>query len=276
MAETPDLPSYFDRIGYAGSRAPTLQTLRAIHLHHAQAIPFENLDPLLRRPVRLDLPSLERKLLHERRGGYCFEQNLLLTHVLRQLGFRLTCLAARVLWNVPEGTTRPRGHMLVCIDLEDEPYIADVGFGGLTLTAPLRLVPDIVQATPHESFRLIEAGAEFVLQARLGGVWRALYRFDLQPQIEADYEVSSWYLSNHPQSYFVNSLLVGRPAAGRRYGLFNNQLSVHTLQGETEQRTVTTGAELRRVLENEFGLRLPPEPALDAVLAGLAVGTVRE
>ena len=99
VATTLDLDAYLARISYTGSRAPTLETLQAIHRAHAQAIPFENLDPWLGQPVRLDLDALQQKLVSARRGGYCFEQNLLLSHALTALGFEVTSLAARVLWN---------------------------------------------------------------------------------------------------------------------------------------------------------------------------------
>ena len=269
--DLPDLNSYFQRIGYAGPRTATLDTLRALHLHHAQAIAFENLDPLCGRPVRLDLPSLEQKLVHGSRGGYCFEHNLLFSHVLRELGFNVTGLAARVLWNAPESAIRPRGHMLLRVDLPNGAYIADVGFGGLTLTGPLRLVTDVAQTTPHEPFRLIGADGDFVLQALLRDTWRPLYRFDLQQQFPADYEVTSWYLSNHPESHFVRNLMAARPAPDRRYGLFNNQLTVHHLDGNTEQRTLRSAAEIRATLETCFGLRLPNDPQIDAALTRLIV-----
>src|SRR5512140_282609 len=126
--EQPDLDSYFHRIGCAGGpRAATLDTLRTLHLHHAQAIAFENLDPLQGQPVKLELPAIEHKLVHSGRGGYCFEHNLLFSKVLEALGFRVSGLSARVIWNAPEGAIRPRGHMLLRVDLGDEPYIADVG-----------------------------------------------------------------------------------------------------------------------------------------------------
>src|SRR5690606_34277901 len=149
-----DLEAYLARIGYDGARTATLDVLRELHLRHTQAIPFENLDPLLRRPVALDAESLMRKLVHGRRGGYCFEQNLLFAHALQALGFRARGLAARVVYNVPPGTVMPRTHMLLAVDVGGEPIVADVGFGGLTLTAPLALRPAIEQATPHEPFRL--------------------------------------------------------------------------------------------------------------------------
>lgn len=157
MTAAIDLDAYFQRIGYTGERTPTLDTLRALHVRHTEAIPFENLNPLLKWPVRLDAPSLEQKLVRDGRGGYCFEQNRLLRHVLEALGFSVKGLAARVVWNAPEGAITARTHMLLRVDLNEQPYIVDVGFGGQTLTGPLRLEPDTEQTTPHEPFRLLLA-----------------------------------------------------------------------------------------------------------------------
>lgn len=264
-----DLDAYFRRIGYRGPRTPTLAMLRSIHLLHPQAIPFENLDPFLGRPVLLDPAALERKLVREGRGGYCFEQNLLLEHVLEGLGFDVTGLAARVLWNGPEGTPTARGHMLLRVDVDGESYVADVGFGGLTLTAPLHLETGVEQATPHERFRLVVVGDAFVMQAAVRGEWKPLYRFDLQEQLLPDYEVTSWYLSNHPRSHFVTGLVAARPGADRRWALRGTELAVHHLDGRTERRVLADATELREVLEGPFGLTLPDEPGLDAALEGL-------
>ncbi len=271
MGEHIDLEAYLRRIGYSGPRQATLDTLRAIHARHPQAIAFENLDPFLHRPVRLDLASLERKLVREGRGGYCFEHNLLLAAVLRSLGFGVTGLAARVLWNAPQGAVRPRGHMLLAIELGGESYLADVGFGGLTLTAPLRLVTGIEQPTPHEPFRLIAEDGLFVLQALLRGEWRPLYRFDMQPQATIDYEVANWFLSTHPESHFVTGLMAARVGADRRCALANRQLSIHPLRGATEHRELASVAELRGVLEEIFDVRVPGGAEVDARLASLFV-----
>jgi N-hydroxyarylamine O-acetyltransferase len=270
MAAAIDLGAYFRRIGYDGDRAPTAEALRAVHLRHAQAIPFENLDPLLGRPVRLDPPDLERKLVHDGRGGYCYEHNLLLRHALEGMGFRVTGLAARVLWDRPHGPAPARTHMLLRVDAGDESYVADVGFGGQTLTAPLRLVPDVEQETPHEPYRLLPVGGEFVLQSRVRGEWRPLYRFDLGEHHQADYEVASWYLSHHPESPFVTGLKAARPVPGKRYALRDNVLAVHIPDGRTERQVLRTAGELRAALEGPLGLRLPGGPEVDAVLDRLA------
>src|SRR5437762_664654 len=119
-----DLDAYCDRIGFSGQRSPTLETLRGVHLHHTETIPFENLNPLLGWPVHLDAASLQQKLIHSGRGGYCYEQNLLFRYALETIGFKVTGLAARVMWNMPDDVVPPRTHMLLRIDLEGHTYIA--------------------------------------------------------------------------------------------------------------------------------------------------------
>ena len=270
MTSAFDLDAYFNRIGYSGERSPTLGTLRGIHLHHTETIPFENLNPLLGWPVHLDGVSLQQKLIHSRRGGYCYEQNLLFKHALETIGFNVVGLAARVSWNTPEGVVLPRTHMLLRIDLEGQAFIADVGFGGQTLTAPLRLELEVEQSTPSEPFRLTSGGEEFVLQAKLGEAWKSLYRFTLQEQLLPDYEMANWYVSCHPKSRFVNGLIAARAARDRRYTLLNNEFAVHYRNGKTERRVLTTGIEIREVLQGPIGLTLPAAPELDTVLQRLA------
>jgi N-hydroxyarylamine O-acetyltransferase len=265
-----DLDAYFQRIEYAGERTPTLATLRAIHARHATTIPFENLTPLLRQPVQLDLASLQHKLIRSGRGGYCFEQNLLLRAALLAMGFRVTGLAARVRLNVPDEVVTARGHMLLRVDIDGQTYLADVGFGGLTLTTPLALASDIEQPTPHEPFRVAAAGDGFLMQAYIGQAWKSLYRFDLQEQHLPDYEVSNWYLSNHPNSHFITGLMAARPDVDRRYALRNNQFTIHHLDGNTERRVLTTVADLRATLEDAFHITLPETPALDPTLQRIA------
>jgi N-hydroxyarylamine O-acetyltransferase len=267
-----DLKAYLKRVGFSGVTSPTLETLQQLHLRHAQTIPFENLNPLLGWPVQLDPAALQQKMVGQGRGGYCYEQNLLFKHVLESIGFKVTGLAARVVWNMPPDAVLPRTHMLVRIDLEGQAYIADVGFGGLTLTAPLLLEAGIEQSTPHESFRLIRDGEEFIMHANLGGTWKPLYRFSLQEQLLPDYEMANWYVSCHPKSRFVNGLIVARPAHDRRYALANNEFSEHYIDGRTERRKLESVGEIRRVLEGPFGLTLPDTPDLDAVLGRFVLG----
>ena len=261
-----DLDSYLKRIGYSGPRTATLETLRALQLKHPFAIPFENLDTLLGKPVKLDVRSLEDKLVHGRRGGYCFEQNLLFKHVLASLGFDATALAARVVWERP-AETRARTHMVLLVVVDGRRYICDVGFGGLTATAPLELTPDVEQPTPHETFRVVAISSEFAVEARVRGEWKRLYRFDLQEQLQVDIELLNHYVMTHAESPMRSRLLAARAAADRRFGLGSGILSVHHLHGASEQRRIGNVDELKQVLESTFGIEVPAGRDVDAALA---------
>ncbi|MFM0516752.1 MULTISPECIES: arylamine N-acetyltransferase family protein [Caballeronia] len=269
-----DLAAYFERIGFSGPArpAPTLDTLRALHLLHPQTIPFENLDVLIGRPVRLDLESVQRKLVESRRGGYCYEHNLLFRSVLQTLGFRVRSFAGRVLWGRDAPEMPARTHMLLLVDLDEGTFLTDVGFGGMTLSAPLALQTGLEQITPHGAFRLDDAGGEppaYILQALVNGAWTRVYRFDLDPQYDADYEMTNYFVSAYPQSIFLHNLLAARLAPGKRFGLFNRRFSAHDEREGSDHRELDSVADLRRVLENELGIRLPDDPGLDAALARL-------
>ncbi len=266
-----DLDGYCARIGYDGPRAATLETLRELHRLQPQAIAFENLDPLLKRPVRLDTASLDGKLVRGGRGGYCFEQNLLFAHVLRALGFAVREATARVRWSVPSGVQTPRVHALLIVDAEGETYLVDVGFGGNVATGPLLLKSRDEQTTPHEPFRLVAEDHRLVVEAKIGGNWTSLYATDLAESIPADFEMGNWFTSAHPGSIFVNGLLAARAEPDRRYALFNNALSVHKLNDGSEKRTLNA-RELRDALTDLFNIRLDGLDGLDEALARLADG----
>ena len=265
-----DLNAYLTRVAFERRPArPGLSTLRDLALAHPRAIPFENLDPLLRRPIRLDIASIQEKLVRGGRGGWCFEHNLLLGTALTALGFNVTGLAARVVWNVPAGVVRGRSHMVLLVTVPEGPHIIDVGFGGSTPTAPLRLVTDVGQATPHEPFRLVKVADSLRVEARLEKAWKGLYVFDLQPQVLADYEMPNWYLCNHPESHFLDRVVAARVERDRRYALRNTEFAVYYPRGEAERRTLTSGAEIRQTLQDVFQIQVPKEPEVDEVLARL-------
>jgi N-hydroxyarylamine O-acetyltransferase len=260
------LEGYLERIDYDGPTDATLATLEAIAERHPAAIPFENLDPYLRRPVSLDIVSLQQKMVQGGRGGWCFEHNILLGTALSALGFRPRGLGARVLWNAPPGTAGPRSHMVLLLDVAEQTFIVDAGFGGLTLTAPIRVEANAEQDTPHERFRLREDESDFVLEAELRNEWKPLYRFDLHPQRLADYEVSNWYLCNFPQSHFLHGLIAARTEPGRRYALRNHEFSTHWTGGRSDRRLLSSGRELRELLEQTFRIAVPAGREIDAVL----------
>jgi N-hydroxyarylamine O-acetyltransferase len=266
---TISLDAYFNRIGWTGRVHATLDCLQRLIVHHAAAIPFEALNPFLGLPVALDLQSLEQKLIREGRGGYCFEQNLLFSHVLTVTGFKVSCLAGRVLLGREADALPPRGHMLLAVDLDGETWIADAGFGGAAPPCALRLADGVEQATPLEPFRFTFTGSDWLLQIEQNGEWRPLYRFDLARQYPADYEFANYYHATHPASPFTGGLMAARVAPEGRLGLYNRQLSVTPRNGACERRILGSAQEIRDVLENLFRLNLSALPQLMARLEQL-------
>jgi len=258
MLSDAELQAYFGRIGYAGPREPTLAVLRGIVAGHATSIPFENVDVLLGRGAKLDNEALLDRIVVRRRGGYCFEHNSLLLRVLQSLGFDAEGLAARVLWNQPPDKPGPRTHMLLRVRLPEGEYLADVGFGGLTLTAPLSLEVGPEQTTPQEPHRLISMDDEIELQARLDSGWTRLYHFTLKPQLPIDYQVANWFTATYPGGLFTNNLMMARPDLNRRYAIFNREFTIRPRGGQPERRTLESADDLGEVLERYF--RLPTDP----------------
>ena len=268
MPEKVNHNAYFERIGFAGSIAPTLQTLELLHALHPAVIPFENIAPLIGEQVLLDQQSLERKLLTEKRGGFCFEHNFLFMRILADLDYEVRPLLARVIWTNPEAIAAPPSHMLLLIDIKGVNYVADVGFGGLSLTAPLRLRADTEQATPHETFRLTGGNPDWTLEARIGEEWRGVYVFTTAEVDEVDLWDINRDLSSNPASPFTLQLRAALAPSGRRLKVHNDLFTVQPTGAAAEKRTMTTLEELRSVLTEELGMTLPESEKLDAKLAG--------
>src|SRR5439155_533693 len=127
-------------------------------------------------PTLLTPEALVDKLVQQRRGGYCYEQNGLFSHVLETIGFDFTPLAARVLWMQSDDALTPRTHKLLLVNLHEGLVLADVGFGGAVCTGVLDLVPEVAQSTPHERFRLVEVNGQWRQQIEIGGEWRSTYQ----------------------------------------------------------------------------------------------------
>jgi N-hydroxyarylamine O-acetyltransferase len=252
-----DITAYLDRIGYRGPLAPGFALLKTLQLHHTAAIPFESLDPLLGRPVEVEPAALEKKLVHGGRGGYCFEQNGLLFHVLSALGFRVTPLAARVRWMAPpDAPQSPLSHMMLLVTLDEDEFICDVGFGGQTPTVPLRLETEFDQETPHGTYRLRVHGSGYELDMRLPDRWATLYRFARDAQSLRDYEVFNWYTATHPSSWFVNNLVAARVVGDARLNLLNDEVTLQLPGGPRQRRVLAGAAEAHDVLIREFGIRI--------------------
>jgi N-hydroxyarylamine O-acetyltransferase len=252
-----DLDAWLKRIGHAGSLDPSLATLRAIVAAHTATIPFESVDVLVGRPPKLDTASLQRKLVSGGRGGYCFELNSLLLAGLTSLGFQATGLIARVIRGMAPDAPGSATHMALRVDLPEGPFLADVGFGNQTPTAPLAMRPGIEQATPHEPMRLLPVGDELTLQAKLGEEWESIYRLSPHPRLPIDYEVANWFTATFPGSPFVSNMIVARPGPDRtRRTLFNGRMTIRGPGNRVERASLDSEAAFRDALEGTFGLAL--------------------
>jgi N-hydroxyarylamine O-acetyltransferase len=246
-----DLDAYLDRLGLTGRPG-----LTEIHRAHVAAIPFENLDPHNGIPVSLEIEDLQRKLVHERRGGYCFEQNLLLKAALEALGSEVDLMLARVKAGAPPGTIRPRTHLVLRVHAEDVSWHADVGFGLGTLLEPIPFGPGDIQEQSGWRFRVIEVGEKLVLQTADGADWKDLYGFIPQPVPLVDVEVSNWFASSNPRSPFVTGLFVAsQQRDGTRTSLSDwNELAITVQMPTGSTATPVSREEIPKILDERFGL----------------------
>ncbi|HZN78115.1 MAG TPA: arylamine N-acetyltransferase [Mycobacterium sp.] len=258
VTDAVDVAAYFDRIGYQGPAEPTVETVQALVAAHNRSIPFENLDPVMGIPVAdLSAAALTDKLVHRHRGGYCYEQNGLMGYVLEELGFGVERLAGRVVWLNPDGPLPAQTHhvLSVAVPEVDGRLLVDVGFGGQTLTSPIRLEAGPVQQTRHEPYRIRERGDGYQLEAEVRGEWQPLYTFTARPQPRIDLEVGSWYVSTHPDSFFVTGVTGALVTDDARWNLRGRNLAIHRA-GETEKIRFDTAAEVLDALTDRFGIDL--------------------
>lgn len=261
-----DQDAWLKRIGYRGSGAATLDTLNALVFAHSHAIAFETMDIMLGRPPKLDLDTLQDKIILRGRGGYCFEQNMLFRAGLLSLGYQITSLQGRVVRGMPIDAPRPAIHMLLQVDLPEGRYLADVGLGNLAPTCALRLEPLVEQDTPHEPMRFIMVGGELTLQSKLRDKWEHVYRVIPYPRYDGEYEITNWFTGTHPDTPYQGNIIAARPGPNRtRITMYNARVTVRHASGEAERRVLETEAEYRSVLRDEFGLNLSDDEIRNCV-----------
>jgi N-hydroxyarylamine O-acetyltransferase len=252
MSAELDLAAYLRRIGLTEAPAADLAGLRALHFAHATTIPFENLDIQLGLPIRLDLGSLQAKLVRQRRGGYCFEHNTLFLAVLRVVGFEVMACEARVRLGALE--LLPRTHMLLVVKLAGAPWVCDVGFGGEGLLHPVPL-----DGEPHAQFlntyRVSPEGDLCVLQSFHDGTWEDLYAFVPEERFPIDFVLANHYTSTHPESRFLTTLTAQLPGPEVRRILRNRAYA--ELRGDRAEGRELSPDEVIPMLREVFDIEVP-------------------
>jgi len=249
-----DLPAYLGRIGYSGPTKPDLATLRGLLAAHMNAIPFENIDVILGRPIRLDLESLQNKIVANGRGGYCFEQGALFLAALRALGFEATPRIGRVVL-ILKPEEAPRGHMYVAVRLQEGEFVADPGLGGTGCRAPIPL--DGTPAREGDEFWSIRTeDRRRVLQVespeRRLDAWIAGFDDDNW----VDFEVANHWYSTHPASPMVNRAMLRAMVPGGRLTVMNRD-AILRANGAAERFELEDRAALRNLVREHCGFDCP-------------------
>ncbi len=250
-----DLDAYFARIEWGGTTRPTLETLAALLRAHMRHIPFENLDVLLGRPIRLDLDALQRKLVDARRGGYCFEHATLFAAVLEALGFQPVRHSARVVLRVPR-TASPRTHMFLTVALHEGAYAVDPGFGSLAPDVPVALGAATNALAGHPSHAFSRDGPYWTLRARTDDDVVDCWVSTLEADNAVDFEMASHYTSTYAASAFVNNVMLRAFSGEARVSVMNRDVTIR--EGDAVRTLqLTDRTALRALLAERFGVDLP-------------------
>lgn len=268
-----DIDAYLDRIGYDGpaSVPPTLEALRRLQLCHACSIPFENLDVAMGKTIELGMPAVQQKLIADNRGGYCFEQNGLFLKVLERLGYEVIGLSGRVIFSAVSPELAARTHLFARVMIDGVPWLVDVGVGGFTPTAPLRMDTDEPQETLHDTRRIIKVDQpspdgfdHWFHQIRIDGQWKNVYEFTGEQMLDIDREAANWWTSASPMSTFRGKIMCALASPdGSRHSLSTTDY-YHRHHGEKlVHEQIETTEQMLRVLNDRFGLVLPDDTVFE-------------
>lgn len=255
-----DVTDYLQRIEYDGYVKPDAQTLHGLQSAHMRRVPFENLDIGLGKPIRLDEQTLWNKIIIDQRGGFCYELNGLFAWLLRQIGFEVTYLNARVYdCEGRLGIEFDHLALLVQVPGRSERWLADVGFGD-SYIHPLNFEARSEQIQGLRAYRLESIpDGNIVWQRNYDGTWERQYFFDLQPHIFSDeYKAACFYHQTSPNSSFTKWTIITRATQSGRISLEDGRLIV-TQNGQRTERILKSDEEYHALLKEHFKIVLPKE-----------------
>lgn len=248
-----DIPTYLARLNYTNSVKPDAETLHGLQLAHLRTIPFENLDIGLKQPIQLSEEALWDKIILRKRGGFCYELNGLFGWFLKQIGFDVTYLNARVFTREGElGIDFDHLALLVRIPQDPTHWLADVGFGD-SFNKPLNLdLPD-EQVQGLRSYGLERTTDGYITwQKNYDGSWERQYFFDPQPHnFPAEYETACLYHQTSPKSSFTRASIISRATPDGRVSLEAGRLII-TTHGQRKERPIVNQEEYQMLLKDLF------------------------
>jgi N-hydroxyarylamine O-acetyltransferase len=255
-----NLDRYLARIGWSGSRGATLDTLASVLRAHMQTIPFENLDVLLGRGVRIDLDSVYEKLVVAGRGGYCFEHGTIVQAALTELGFIPAVHTARVI-NLRRRDEAPLTHMVLTVPVDGRRFVVDPGFGGHGPLVPVPVAEGADAVEGHDRHRMVPRDDEWVLEATIDGSEVPLWTSALAPAEPVDFVMANHFVSTFPLSPFVTNLMLRAFSPRGRVSMMNRDLTVRDGLRVDKSILSDRGA-LRSVLKQDFGFDVPEVEAM--------------
>lgn len=238
--------AYLRRINYQGPLSPTAETLRQLHVAQLQNVPFENLSIHHGEPIVLEDKALFDKVVTRRRGGFCYELNGLFAALLRELGFDVAMLAARVIDSQGEASA-DFDHMTLMATI-GERWLADVGFGD-SFVEPLLLDEPGEQRQINRSYRIRKEGDNFALAQGSN----EQYRFTLRPYQYPDYQQRCLYHQTSPDSHFTKGRVCSLATPEGRITLSGMRFIRTTGDGRDEQE-IKSEEEFRAMLKKHFGI----------------------
>ena len=252
-----DISAYLTHIDYTKPVKPDVKTLRGLQFAHMLHVPFENLDIGLKRPIQLSEEALWNKIVIQKRGGFCYELNGLFACLLKQIGFDVTYLNARVYNREGKlGIDYDHLALLVKIPSQSARWLADVGFGD-SFNEPLNFEYRGEQVQGLRTYRLEQVpGGYTTCQKNYDGSWERQYFFDLQPHnFPADYEGACLYHQTSPESSFTRGSIISRATPDGRVSLEDRRL-ILTRNGQREHQPITSDEEYNALLREHFGFDL--------------------
>ena len=245
--------SYFDRIEIEKTDvAADFENLKLLQRQHLLTVPFENLDIHWKRPIVLEAENFYRKIVEEKRGGFCYELNGLFYELLEEIGFQNKIISAKVSKGDGEFGAE-YDHLAIITQIGNEEYLVDVGFGNFT-AEPLKFVLDVEQKDDNGTFLIRKFHDKyFEVVKKHGDVWQSEYIFSALKRDLAEFAEMCRFHQTSPESHFTRGKVCSLMTPGGRKTLTDGKF-IETVNGEKKEIAVNSDEQFNRILTSEFSI----------------------
>lgn len=249
-----EIKNYLDRIGFTATPAVDLDTLAGLQLHHLLTVPFENLDIHRKKPIEMEVQSLYEKIVRQKRGGFCYELNTLFNELLVGLGFKTTIASARV-FSDQENYGEEYDHLCLIVLLDNENWLADVGFGSFSLK-PIKIDTAIITQDPAGLFKIEPFNDTYlVVKKMVDAEWKNQYLFSMKARDIREFAGMCHYHQTSPLSHFTRNRLCSIATPEGRISLTDRALKI-TEGHKLKETTISDDEHFRKLLFDYFGIKI--------------------